>query len=120
MDRYTASTYRRRSINVFCGSRVSNIQIDWYFPNGTKVGIANRRVREGHYPNGTTVLQIGLRSYITVCDGGVYTCRANVTSLNKVQQKTFKLLYGSKVHICVFFQTCVLVFKATVICTLQL
>ena len=61
------------------------------------MGISSLHIREGHYSNGTTVLQIGYVGRITACDGGIYTCKANKSSNNdnRVQQRTFKLTYNS-------------------------
>ena len=61
------------------------------------MGISSSHIREGHYSNGTTVLQIGYLGRITVCDGGIYICRANKSSSNdnRVQQRTFKLTINS-------------------------
>ncbi len=66
-----------RTIRVLCGSSVSGVSIDWYFSNGTKVGITNRQLREAHYANGTAVLEIGLGRRLNLCDAGTYVCVAN-------------------------------------------
>jgi len=85
--------YSSSSLMVFCGSQQTGVNFDWFFSNGTKVGTANRNVREGHYANGTTVLQIGRFGRVTWCDADTYVCRANQTATGRVQQKTFKVTY---------------------------
>ena len=88
-DRATLYTYRRNEPSIFCGSSLPGVEIDWFFSNGTKVGISNRNIREGHYSNGTTILQFGI---ISVCDtADLYTCRANQSATGKVQQRTFNI-----------------------------
>ena len=67
---------------------------DWFFSNGSKVGLAGSNFREGHYNNGTTVLQIGVDRWLTYCDGGNYTCVVNTTS-GRTEKRSFHLLIGS-------------------------
>ena len=98
-DKATIGSYS--SLVVFCGSQLSGVKFDWYFSNGTKVGTANRNVREGHFDNGTAVLQIGRFGRVTSCDADTYVCRANQTATSRVQQKTFKVTYG-----CELWDTC--------------
>ncbi len=98
LDRATFYSYSR-SINIFCGSSIPNAEIHWLFSNGSRVGTDNRHLREGHFPNGTTVLQIGNERRVTLCDAGTYICKANVTGSNglaRVQQRTFRVFFGSK------------------------
>ena len=68
---------------------------NWFFANGSKVGLATSNFREGHYGNGTTVLQIGLNRWLSFCDGGNYTCVVNTTS-GRTERRTFRLIIGSK------------------------
>ena len=68
---------------------------NWYFANGTKVGIVSSNFREGHYGNGTTVLQIGVDRRLSYCDGGNYTCVVNTTS-GRTERRSFRLTIGSK------------------------
>ena len=75
------------------------MQIDWYFENGTKVGTSDRNIREGHFNNGTTSLQIASNRQLSLCDSGRYTCIANKTG--KVEQKVFTLTINSK-YLCVY------------------
>ncbi len=93
MDRVTVYSYSR-GINIFCSSTVRSTQIDWLYLNGSKVGVDNLNVREGHYGNGTSVLMIGRFGVIALCDAGTYICRAN--SSVGAQQKTFKVIYNCK------------------------
>ncbi len=86
------------------------MQIDWFAPNGKKVGIADRNMRVGHYTNGTAVLQIAAFRLLNSCDGGVYTCVANDSSTLTEERKNFTLLVGCKfvmVHICGHYYTSV-------------
>lgn len=97
LDRITLYSFSR-SVNVFCGSSLPNPKVHWFYSNGTKIGSSNRHLREGVFSNGTSVLQIGNERRLTVCDGGTYTCRANITNskgVERVQQKTFKLVFNS-------------------------
>ena len=67
---------------------------DWFFANGSKVGLVDSNFREGHYNNGTTVLQIGIGRRLTYCDGGNYTCVVNTTS-GSTEKRSFHLLIRS-------------------------
>ncbi len=93
-DKITVNSYT--SLSVFCGSSLTNVKVDWFFSNGTKVGISNRNVREGHFNNGTTVLQMGRFGRLTACDVDTYICRANQTTTGRAQQKTVTVIYNSK------------------------
>ena len=57
LDRVVMSPWRR-NLRVHCRAGTSDAEIDWFFANGTKVGSSNQNLREGHYRNGTAVLQI--------------------------------------------------------------
>ena len=94
MDRVVRFTYQRRLV-AHCSTGKPNVQIDWFFENGTKVGITDRNLREGHYPNGTTVLQIAVSRRFNPCDGGVYICVANDT-VGNVERRNFSLTINSK------------------------
>ena len=87
-------TYQR-NVMVHCGTGRQNVQITWLFQNGTEVGITDRNLREGHYANGTTVLQIAASRSLNPCDGGVYTCVANETISGRIQKRNFTLYIGS-------------------------
>lgn len=93
-------TERQSDIHILCGSSLEGVQLDWYFSNGTKVGITNRNIREGHFPNGTTSLQIASDRRVTPCDSGVYSCRARQVNneTERTEQKTFTLTVGSKLQ----------------------
>ncbi len=98
LDRVTLYSFSQ-SVNVLCGSKYKNANIDWFHANGSKVGIINRHLREAHFSNGTVILQIGNERRLTPCDAGIYSCRANATTeegIVKVQQKNFKLTFNSE------------------------
>ena len=111
LDRAVRSSYHRNLL-IHCGTHRSNVEIDWFSPNGDMVG-TSRNLREAHYNNGTTVLQIAAFRRLNSCDGGVYTCVANDTSSRKVQHKNFTLIIGSKFKLlkwsreyCYFLNRC--------------
>ena len=95
IDKVIKRTYQY-GIQVHC--TVSNdpsvTTTDWFFANGSKVGLADSNFREGHYNNGTTVLQIGTDRYLSYCDGGNYTCVVNTTS-GRTEKRSFHLLINS-------------------------
>ena len=101
MDRIVRSTFNR-NIQVHCGTSLPNVTIDWFFGNGSKIGIADRNIREGHYPNGTTILQIAAFRRVGLCDGGVYTCVAT-TANNKVARRNFTLIIGSELLLTAYY-----------------
>ena len=105
LDRAVRHTYQR-NVLIHCGTPQSDVQIDWYSPSGEKVGITNRNLREAHYNNGTTVLQIAAFRRLSICDAGVYTCVANDTN-NRInsQRSNFILIIGSKL----LFNSCELI-----------
>ena len=80
--------YSRTGFDVLCGSDLPGVEINWLFPNGTKVGVGNRDVHECHFANRTSILQFGL---VNLCNRGLYICRANQSATGKVQQRTFKV-----------------------------
>ena len=82
------TSYSAPGVGALCGSNLPGVEINWLFSNGEKVGIGNRDVHEGHFANGTSILQFGL---VTLCDSGLYICRANQTATGKVQQRTLKV-----------------------------
>ena len=96
IDKVTKSRYNY-GIHVHC--TVSNdpsiTTTDWFFANGSKVGLVDANFREGHYNNGTTVLQIGTSRRLAYCDGGNYTCVVNTTT-GRMQTRNFHLLIGSR------------------------
>ena len=83
---------------VYCttSNNPSITTTDWFFANGSKVGIVSSSFREGHYGNGTTVLQIGINRRLSFCDGGNYTCVVNTTS-GRTERRSFHLIINSKV-----------------------
>ena len=96
IDKVTRSRYNY-GIHVHCtvSKDPSIITTDWFFANGTKVGLVDVNFHEGHYINGTTVLHIGTGRRLTYCDGGNYTCVVNTTS-GRMQKRSFYLFIGSK------------------------
>ena len=105
IDKVTKYGYNY-GIQVHCtvSKDPSIITTDWFFANGSKVGLVDANFREGHYNNGTTVLQIGSSRRLTYCDGGNYTCVVNTTS-GRMQKRSFHLLIGSKLVKRWFFNT---------------
>ena len=95
IDKATKREYDYGPIQVHC--TVSNdpsiTTTDWFFANGSKVGLVDSNFREGHYNNGTTVLQIGIDRQLTYCDGGNYTCVVNTTS-DRMEKRSFYLVIG--------------------------
>ena len=99
LDKVTRSTFTY-GFEVHCTtSNDPNITTtDWFFANGTKVGLVSSNFREGHYGNGTTVLQIGINRRLSYCDGGNYTCVVNTTS-GRTERRSFRLAIGCKHNI---------------------
>jgi hypothetical protein len=93
-DRATRFTFQRQ-IRIFCGSGLSDVTLGWFFSNGSRVGIGRRDLREGHFPNGTAVLDIGIGRRLTICDAGTYTCVANSSSRG-IHSRDFVLTINSK------------------------
>ena len=71
---------------------------DWYYTNGTRIGVRDRNFRAGHFTNGTAMLQIADYRPLSYCDGGNYTCIANSTS-GVYQKRTFSLIISCKMLI---------------------
>ena len=96
LDRYTTYSWSS-GINILCGTNnATHVQLDWYFPNGSRVGIVDRGFRAGHFPNGTAVLQAEDNARISTCWGGNYTCIAN--SDDETDGRVFTLLVDCKFH----------------------
>ena len=95
LDRYTVSSWSSRA-NILCGTyNHTHVQLDWYFPNGSRVGVVDRGFRAGHLPNGTAVLQI--EGQVNFCWGGNYTCIADSDTESDV--RVFTLLVNCKLYI---------------------
>ena len=93
LDRYTVSSWSSRHTNILCGTyNHTHVQLDWYFPNGSRVGIVDRGFRAGHLPNRTAVLQI--EGQVNPCWGGNYTCIADLDGENDA--RVFTLLVNCK------------------------
>ena len=84
----------RRDLHIHCRAGTRNSEVDWFFANGTKVGTSDRNIREGHFQNGTTILQIASNRRVSLCDAGVYTCVANCSGL--IETRNFTLIVNSK------------------------
>ena len=96
VDKMTGYTHSDGlSIHCTISSDPSITSTDWYFSNGTKVGVVYPHFREEHYNNGTTALHIGIDRSLSYCDGGNYTCVVNTTS-GRTENRTFYLLIGCK------------------------
>ena len=80
-------------ISILCGSNLPGVDINWFFSNGTNIGIGNRDIYEGDFSNGTSALLFRRR---TLCVGGLYICRANQTSTGRMQQRTLKVTVDSE------------------------
>ena len=85
LDKKKQRTYRYNYIHdrilIFCAtSNSTHALADWYYANGTRIGVRDRSFRVGHFPNGTAVLQIADDRPLSYCDGGTYTCVVNATS----------------------------------------
>ena len=97
LDKVIRYTFQR-DLRIHCRARSPGAEIDWFYTNGTKIGSNDRNFREGHYRNGTTVLQIASRRRLTTCDAGTYTCVANCSD-GAVQSRNFTLVLSSKFSI---------------------
>ena len=95
IDKVTKQTYNS-GIHIHCtiSNDPSITTTDWFFANGSKVGLSDLNFRERHYNNGTMVLQIGVGRSLTYCDGGNYTCIVNTTS-GRTEKRSFHLLIRS-------------------------
>lgn len=98
---YTSYFYRFGRVRIHCTPHNStHTTTDWYYTNGTRIGVRDRNFRAGHYSNGTAMLQIADYRALSYCDGGNYTCVANSTS-GAYEKRTFSLIIGCKMN-CVF------------------
>ena len=99
MDKVSRSRYSNGfSVHCTTSNDSSITSTDWYFSNGTKVGLVDPYFREGHHNNGTTALEIGVGRYLSYCDGGNYTCVVNTTS-GRTENRSFHLLIGCKLGV---------------------
>ena len=82
-------------VNVLCTSRnTTHAPADWYYANGTRIGVRDRNFRVVHFPNGTAMLQVAHYRRLSYCDGGNYTCIINTTS-GHYETRTFNLVVDS-------------------------
>ena len=98
LDTATRS-YLSNWIAVHCTTQDSspNTTVEWFFANGTRVGVAVRGSNVGVYKfgNGTTVLDLGIIRGLTYCEGGRYTCVVNTTTGHS-ERRNFHLYVGSE------------------------
>jgi len=94
LDKVTRFSFQR-DLRIHCRAARPEAEVDWFYTNGTKIGSSDRNFREGHYPNGTTVLQIASSRRLRTCDAGTYTCVANCSD-GVVQSRNFTLVISSK------------------------
>ena len=95
LDRYISS-YPYDRVHIHCAtSNSTHAPADWFFANGTRVGVRDRNFQAGHFTNGTAVLQIANNRSLRFCDGGTYTCIVNTTS-GHFETKNFTLVINSK------------------------
>jgi len=94
LDKVTRYSFQR-DLRIHCRAARPEAEVDWFYTNGTKIGSSDRNFREGHYPNGTTVLQIASSRRLRTCDAGTYTCVANCSD-GLVQSRNFTLVISSK------------------------
>ena len=80
---------------MHCGAGVADVSIGWYYSNGSRIGTPRRDFREGHFQNGTAVLDIGQERRLLLCDAGVYMCIAN-SSTGGAHVRNFTLIISSE------------------------
>ena len=89
-------SYRYGRLNIHCrSSNHTHAPANWYFANGTRIGVRDRNFRAGHFSNGTAMLQIAHFRPLSYCDGGNFTCVVNA-SADHYETKNFSLLIGCK------------------------
>ena len=101
LDRVTLYTYfyRYGRVRIHCTpGNTTHTTTDWYYTNGTRIGVRDINFKAGHYSNGTAILQIAEYRTLSYCDGGNYTCIANSTS-GAYEKRTFSLIIGCKRHV---------------------
>lgn len=106
------STYRYGRVRIHCtASNATSVQTNWYFPNGTVIGVVDRNFKAGHFSNGSAVLQIAEYRSLSYCDGGNYTCIANSSS-GQLERRTFMLVIDCELLLLNI--TCMHAFNPTV------
>ena len=92
LDKAVLYRWNSDRINIHCtSSNATHAPANWYFSNGTRIGVRDRNFRAGHFPNGTAMLQIAHYRSLSYCDGGNYTCIINTTS-GHYETRTFNLV----------------------------
>ena len=101
LDRATIyrSFFRNGRVRIHCtAGNTTHVTTDWYYSNGTRIGVRDRNFRAGHFSNGTSMLQIAEYRALSFCDGGNYTCIANSTVGPEYEKRTFTLIINGKIQ----------------------
>ena len=94
--------YQTNRVHIFCGTgNTTHAPADWYFSNGTRIGVRNRNFIVDYFPNGTAVLKIAETLPLNYCDGGIYTCIVNTTT--HFEMRNFSLIINGKLAIAHHF-----------------
>ena len=83
-------------VHIHCAS--SNVTFappQWFFTNGSRIGVRDRNFQAGQFPNGTAVLKIADYRPLSYCDGGVFICHVNNSVSGHSQEKKFTLTINS-------------------------
>jgi hypothetical protein len=95
-DYYYNYYYYYGRVHIHCAS--SNFTFappQWFFTNGSRIGVRDRNFQAGHFPNGTAVLKIADYRLLSYCDGGVFVCHVNNSVSGHSQKKKFTLTINS-------------------------
>ena len=94
---YSYSSYYYGRVHIHCASNnFTYARPNWFFANGSLIGVRDRNFQVGHFSNGTAVLKIADQRPLSYCDGGIFTCRVINTASNHSQEKNFTLTINSK------------------------
>ena len=98
ITRYTRSWYYQYGrVHIHCASsNFTHAPPNWFFSNGSRIGVRDRNFHAGHFSNGTAVLKIADNRPLSYCDGGVYSCRVVNADSGRFQTKNFTLTINSK------------------------
>ena len=83
-------------VHIHCAS--SNVTFappQWFFTNGSRIGVRDRNFQVGQFSNGTAVLKIADYRPLSYCDGGVFICHVNNSVSGHSQEKKFTLTINS-------------------------
>lgn len=114
VDRITryASSYRYSygRVHIHCASsNYTHAPPEWFFANGSRIGVRDRNFHAGHFSNGTAVLKIAENRPLSYCDGGVYTCRVVNADSGHSQTKNFTLTINSRLSLqCITSTHCLI------------